>query len=276
MALPALGQAFSGSVGSAIANIAVYPLEVVAKRLQVQRALSRRPETKRERDKRLERERLERDKEEELLAFSLDGDESDKEGQREKKERRLRREKEKERLRERRERKEKGRGMVFDDITAGHSINLGGSYVPAEGNGKIGAGLKPYPVRSVMADGGLAEKVRNDLLRERENKARGKPNSDYEFDDVDDDHDRERGNGVLEETEFRKRPRFKIVEGYEQIEGYYEEGDEVETEENYKGVADAFEKIFEKEGIKGLYTGVVEDTVNTIGNGFWYFATCKL
>ncbi|KAI5787040.1 mitochondrial carrier domain-containing protein, partial [Peziza echinospora] len=57
------------------------------------------------------------------------------------------------------------------------------------------------------------------------------------------------------------------------LQGHYEEGDEVEAEENYEGIADAFEKIFEKEGVRGLYAGVVEDTVNTIGSGFWYFAT---
>ncbi|KFY04712.1 hypothetical protein V491_09275, partial [Pseudogymnoascus sp. VKM F-3775] len=36
-ALPALGHAISGSTGTAISNLATYPLDLIIKRLQVQR-----------------------------------------------------------------------------------------------------------------------------------------------------------------------------------------------------------------------------------------------
>lgn len=275
--LPTLGHAVSGSIGSAIANIAVYPLDVVVKRLQAQKALSRRPESRIERDKRLERERLERDREEELLAFSLSGNEEELEKERLRKDRKWKKEK------ERRDRKEKGKGMVFhDDITNGrvHSLGRyasedGGLRAGTESTIPTGTGLGVYSAGSIMADGGLAESVTMQIL---EDKARGKfQNSDYETHDEPDPHvhDRPNINGNLEEPEVKRRPRFK-VEGYEEYEGYFEEGDEVEVDENYKGVIDAFGKILEKEGMRGFYTGVVEDTVNTTVNGLWYFATCKL
>lgn len=65
-------------------------------------------------------------------------------------------------------------------------------------------------------------------------------------------------------------------DGNEDEYGYFTEGDEVEEIENYTGVIDAVGKIYEREGIKGFYSGVVEDTLQNIGNGFCYFATCKL
>lgn len=276
--LPALGHAVSGSIGSAIANLAVYPLDVVVKRLQAQKALSRRPESRIERDKRLERERLERDREEELLAFSLSGNEEELEKERLRKDRKWKKEK------ERRDRKEKGKGMVFhDDITNGRVHPLGrytsedgGIRAGTESAISTGTGMGVYSAGSIMADGGLAESVTAQIL---EDKARGKfQNSDYETHDEPDTrgHDQPTINGNLEEPEFKRRPRFKTIEGYEEYEGYYEEGDEVEVDENYKGVIDAFGKIMEKEGVRGFYTGVVEDTVNTTVNGLWYFATCKL
>ncbi|KAF8473979.1 mitochondrial carrier domain-containing protein [Kalaharituber pfeilii] len=272
--LPALGQALSGSVGSAIANLAVYPLDVVVKRLQVQRALSRRPETKRERDKRLERERLEKDKEEALLAYSQDPEEDEKEErERVKKiERRARREREK----ERRERKEKGMGMVFDADNSNGQVDAYGNRLEGR-NGRLGkqgydkstGSYRGFP--SVMDGGGVAEKVRNQLLEERKQRARGSLHgSDVWDDDDDDDY---AGSGIIEVTEEKKWERHKVIEDHKDLEGYFTEGDEVEEEENYTGVADAFEKIYDKEGLKGLYTGVVEDTVNTIGHGIWYFAT---
>jgi len=280
--MPALGHAVSGSIGTAIANIAVYPLDVVVKRLQVQRALTRRPETKIERDRRLEREKLARDKEEELLAFSISGD-SD-EDERERLRRKWRREK------ERRDRREKGKGIVFgeEDITSGRPVSSFGAEDRSQRGGKLRvdttavyAGLGAYGAGGAVGAvgaGSLEDKVRRELL---EDKARGKlPSSDYDtttHDEHPDSREYDRPlNGILEETEFRKRPRFKPMNGYEDLEGEYEEGDEVEEDENYKGVVDAFGKIFEKEGVKGFYTGVVEDTVSTTANGLWYFATCKL
>lgn len=276
----------TGSIGSAIAHLAVYPLDVVVKRLQVQRALSRRPETKRERDRRIERERLELAKEEDLLAFSLSGDEEEKERER------LRRKWKKER--ERKERKEKGMGMLFEDpvVVNGDRQPPLDRYAAEDRHGRGAAKLRvdttsttggrvggAYGVGGLMTGGGLEEKVRIQLLDDR---ARGKvANSDYDTTTHDEPDSRGRDrpvNGVVnEDSEFNKRrPRFKPMDGYEELEGYYEEGDEVEYDENYKGVADAFEKIFEKEGVRGFYTGVVEDTVNTTMNGLWYFATCKL
>ncbi|KAI9670057.1 MAG: hypothetical protein M1817_004537 [Caeruleum heppii] len=44
-ALPALGHALAGSVGSAISNIAIYPLDLIITRLQVQRQLRRKQKT---------------------------------------------------------------------------------------------------------------------------------------------------------------------------------------------------------------------------------------
>ena len=266
----------SGSIGSAIANLAVYPLDVVVKRLHVQRALSRRPETKIERDKRLEREKLERDREEELLAFSINSDSDGDERDRFK--RKWGRGKDK-----KRDRMEKGKGIVFsnDDITNGRSLGAFGVEDQGQRGGKLRvdttaayAGLGAYGAGA----GSLEDKVREALL---EDKARGKLlSSDYEtttHDEHPDSREYDRPlNGIPEETEFKKRPRFKPMNGYEDLEGEYEEGDEVEEDENYKGVADAFGKIFEKEGVKGFYTGVVEDTVSTTVNGLWYFATCKL
>lgn len=271
-ALPALGHAVSGSISSAIASLAIYPLDVVVKRLQAQKALSRRPESRIERDKRLERERLDRAKEDELLAF---GNEEELEKEQLRKDRRSRREKEK------RDRKEKGKGMVFNgDITNGrahplgrHASEDGGLRAGTESAIPTGTGLGVY---SAVAGGRLAESVTQQIL---EDKAQGRfEDSDYETHGEPDPHGHDQPiiNGILEETEFKRRPRFKTVEGYEGYEGYYEEGDEVEVDENYKGVIDAFGKIMEKEGVRGFYTGVVEDTVNTTVNGLWYFATCKL
>jgi len=270
--MPALGHAVSGSIGSAIANLAVYPLDVVVKRLHVQRALSRRPETKIERDKRLEREKLDRDREEELLAFSISGGSDAEE-----------RDRFKRKWRSKRDRREKGKGIVFDneDITNGHPLGAYGVEDRSQRGEKLRvdtttayAGVGAYSAGA----GSLADKVTQALL---EDKARGKLlSSDYDtttHDEHPDSREYDRPlNGIPEETEFKKRPRFKPMNGYEDLEGEYEEGDEVEEDENYKGVADAFGKIFEKEGVKGFYTGVVEDTVSTTVNGLWYFATCKL
>ncbi|KAF8423590.1 mitochondrial carrier domain-containing protein [Tirmania nivea] len=275
VAMPALGHAVSGSIGSAIANLAVYPLDVVVKRLQVQRALSRRPETKIERDKRLEREKLERDKEEELLAFSINGDSDGDE--RDRISRKWRSEKEK------KDRREKGKGIVFgsEGITSGRPLGAYGVDRSQRG-GKLRvdttvayAGLGTYGAGGAGDAGSLADKVRQELL---EDKAHGNLlSSDYDtttHDEHPDSREYDRPlNGIPEETEFEKRPRFKPMKGYEDLEGEYEEGDEVEEDENYKGVADAFGKIFEKEGVKGFYTGVVEDTLSTTVNGLWYFAT---
>ncbi|KAF8455346.1 mitochondrial carrier domain-containing protein [Terfezia claveryi] len=270
--MPALGHAVSGSIGSAIANLAVYPLDVVVKRLHVQRALLRRPETKIERDKRLEREKLERDKEEELLAFSISGD-SDGDG-------RGRIGGNWRRGKDRKDRMEKGKGIIFDndDITNGRPLGAYGVEDRGQKGGKLRvdttaayAGLGAYGAGA----GSLADKVRQELL---EDKARGKfLSSDYDtatHDEHPDSREYDRPlNGIPEETESRIRPKFKPMNGYEDLEGEYEEGDEVEEDESYKGVADAFGKIFEKEGVKGFYTGVVEDTVSTTVNGLWYFAT---
>ena len=271
--MPALGHHVSGSIGSAIASLAVYPLDTVVKRLQVQRALSRRPETKIERDKRLEREKLERDKEEELLAFSINGDSDEDEWDRRRRPRSSK---------DRKGRQEKGKGIVFDneDITNGHSQ---GTYVVEE-RSQRGGKLRVVTTTSYTGSysaggaGSVADKVTQALLEE---KARGKlHSSDYDtttHDEHPDSREYDRPlNGIPEETEVKKRPRFKPMSGYEDLEGEYEEGDEVEEEENYKGVVDAFGKIFEKEGVKGFYTGVVEDTVSSTVNGLWYFATCKL
>lgn len=249
------------------------------KRLQAQRALTRRPETKRDRDKRLEREKLERDKEEELLAFSISGDDYDEDDT---ERARIRRKWRNEKDRKERDRREKGKGMVFenDDITNGRPV---GTYEADDRNprGKLKlnthTGMGAYGAGGVIGAGSLADKVRMQLL---EDKARGKLlSSDYDTTTHDEHPDSEYDhpiNGIREEIEIKKRPRFKPISGYEDLEGEFEEGDEVEEDENYKGVADAFGKIFEKEGVKGFYTGVVEDTVSTTVNGLWYFATCKL
>lgn len=48
-----------------------------------------------------------------------------------------------------------------------------------------------------------------------------------------------------------------------------------EMEGQYLGVYDAAQKIYAQEGFTGFYTGVVEETVGTLGSAFWYFAVCK-
>jgi len=42
-------------------------------------------------------------------------------------------------------------------------------------------------------------------------------------------------------------------------------------EDGYDGVADAFEKIYKKEGWKGFYTGVLQDTGKSIADSFLFF-----
>lgn len=63
------------------------------------------------------------------------------------------------------------------------------------------------------------------------------------------------------------------VEGEEVIVDT-ETSTEWETEERYYGIVDAAQKIYAEEGLAGFYTGVVEETVGTLGSAFWYFAAC--
>lgn len=53
------------------------------------------------------------------------------------------------------------------------------------------------------------------------------------------------------------------------------QSEEIEIERHYSGVIDAAQKIWAQEGLGGFYTGVVEETVGTLGSAFWYFAVCE-
>ena len=44
-----------------------------------------------------------------------------------------------------------------------------------------------------------------------------------------------------------------------------------DNEEDYKSLEDAVKKIYEKEGLKGFYSGVLEDTVKTLADSFLFF-----
>lgn len=63
------------------------------------------------------------------------------------------------------------------------------------------------------------------------------------------------------------------------VEGSFVEhtykSEEFEMEGHYSGVIDAAQKIWAQEGLGGFYTGVVEETVGTLGGAFWYFAVCE-
>lgn len=50
---------------------------------------------------------------------------------------------------------------------------------------------------------------------------------------------------------------------------------EFEQDEKYDGVWDAAGKIFDKEGLSGLYHGVGWDTIGTVSGNIWYFMVCK-
>lgn len=52
------------------------------------------------------------------------------------------------------------------------------------------------------------------------------------------------------------------------------ETEEYEYDQHYDGVIDCAKKIWEEEGLGGFYTGVVEETIGTLGSAFWYYATC--
>lgn len=62
--------------------------------------------------------------------------------------------------------------------------------------------------------------------------------------------------------------------GYERTELTHK-SEEYEMEGHYSGVIDAAQKIWAQEGLGGFYTGVVEETVGTLGGAFWYFAVCE-
>jgi hypothetical protein len=46
---------------------------------------------------------------------------------------------------------------------------------------------------------------------------------------------------------------------------------EINSKDGYEGVADAFDKIYKKDGWKGLYTGVLQDTGKSIADSFLFF-----
>lgn len=79
------------------------------------------------------------------------------------------------------------------------------------------------------------------------------------------------------ETHSETRTHFNTVTdgGYEERTEFTHRSEEYEMEGHYSGVIDAAQKIWAQEGLGGFYTGVVEETVGTLGGAFWYFAVCE-
>lgn len=78
------------------------------------------------------------------------------------------------------------------------------------------------------------------------------------------------------EYSYSYRYSNTIVGGDDQARAEWREtSSEFEMEARYSGVVDAAQKIYAQEGLSGFYTGVVEETVGTLGSAFWYFAVCK-
>lgn len=76
-------------------------------------------------------------------------------------------------------------------------------------------------------------------------------------------------------TESHSRFSTTTIEGSSFVEEHTYKSEEFEMEGHYSGVIDAAQKIWAQEGLGGFYTGVVEETVGTLGGAFWYFAVCE-
>lgn len=180
-AVPALVQAFSGAIGASIANLAVHPLDLIIKRLQVQRQI------------------------------------------------------------EMRLRGRGARGSANSPPARHVSHTFGGqSNVGYTLGGQSSSGAHS-PVHVVL---GAEEKIMR----------------------TDEDGDRSYTYGHTTTTTTNTSSGFMGQESY---------SEEIEMEGHYSGVIDAAQKIWAQEGLGGFYTGVVEETVGTLGSAFWYFAVCE-
>lgn len=181
-AVPALVQAFSGAIGASIANLAVHPLDLIIKRLQVQRQI---------------------------------------------------------------EMQRRGRTHSQSDVRAGGPLST-------EHAGRTHGGRSSprghSPVHVVLG---------TDFGSENHDKIEGGGSYGYTY-----------GHTTTTTTTSGSSLMGGRGRGRSQSE-------EIEMERHYSGVIDAAQKIWAQEGLGGFYTGVVEETVGTLGSAFWYFAVCE-
>jgi hypothetical protein len=91
-------------------------------------------------------------------------------------------------------------------------------------------------------------------------------------DERDDDYNRQSGG---RRASSKGSKTYTTPDGVMVEEDWEETVEEYEYNQHYDGVIDCAKKIWEEEGLGGFYTGVVEETIGTLGSAFWYYATCK-
>ncbi|KAH0603403.1 uncharacterized protein H6S33_007725 [Morchella sextelata] len=162
-----------------------------------------------------------------------------------------------------------GHNRTYSHDHTEHHHRLGENAVPAlvqAFSGAVGssiAGIATHPLDIVVKRLQVQRHIHNQIRMQKKSRSGGP-------DERDDDYNRQSGG---RRASSKGSKTYTTPDGVMVEEDWEETVEEYEYNQHYDGVIDCAKKIWEEEGLGGFYTGVVEETIGTLGSAFWYYAT---